>query len=237
MVSASFARAHWPGEDPIGKTLSGYPGPATVIGVVTKATTFVADEEDTVAVYMPLTASDYGDASIAVRVTGDPGRFAGTLIAIAASPDPKLRPSYSLLQKVYDQAVAQHRVLSTVMSLLGGLATLLAAIGLAGLTSYTVGQRMREIGVRVALGAARPRVIRAILRPLVVPVSIGIMSGMLLAASISTVMRNFISGLRPADPAAYLIAIALFALVLALAVSMPARQAIRIQPAEALRHE
>ena len=237
LVSGSFARLRWPGESPIGKTLSVYPGPATVVGVVGRATTFVAGEEDTVAVYMPLTAADYGEASLVVRVSGEPVRFASTLSTVAASLDPKIRPSYTLLQNVYDQTVAQHWLLSTVLSLLGMLATLLAAIGLAGLTGYTVGQRMREIGVRIALGAAGPRVIQAVIRPLAAPVAGGIVGGMLLAAGISAVMRNIISGLRPADPAAYVMAIALFALVMTVAISVPARQAVRIQPTDALRHE
>jgi predicted permease len=237
LVSGSFAGLHWPGENPIGKRLNDYPGPATVVGVVGMATTFVPGEEDTAAVYMPLTAADYGVASLVVRVAGEPVRFASKLSAIAAPLGPKLRPTYSPLQNAYDQTVVRQRVLSTVLSFLAGLATILAAIGLAGLTSYTVAQRVREIGVRIALGATRSDVIRALLRPLAVPVASGIVGGVFLAAGVSAVMRSVISGLRPADPAAYLMAIAALSLVMTLAVSMPARLAVRIQPAEALRHE
>ena len=237
LVSGSYARFHWPDESAIGKTLTGSPGPVTVVGVVGEATTFVAGETDTAAVYMPLTAKDYGQASLVVRVAGDPARFAGTLTGIAESLDPKLIPSYSLLQNVYDQTVATSRALASALSFLGFLATLLAAIGLAGLTGYTVSRRTREIGVRIALGAARPQVIEAVFHPLALPVISGVVGGVLATAGMSTVMSSVMPGLHPAEPVTYLTAIALLGLVMMLAVSAPARRAVRIEPAEALRRD
>jgi predicted permease len=236
LVSESFARWHWPGEDPIGKRLS-VPVPATVVGVVTKAGTFDIQDANAMGVYYPLTLQDYGDATVVIRVAGVPGTLAGTLIGVAGSQDSKLRPVVGLLRTTYDNAVAQSRTRVAILGLLGLLATMLAAIGLAGLTGYTVSQRTREIGVRIALGADRPRVVRAVVRPLAFPVAAGMVSGMLIAGVISTVLRNNLSSLRPADPLAYFMAIGMFVFVIALAVSVPARRAVRIQPAEALRHE
>jgi predicted permease len=236
LVSESFARWHWPGEDPIGKRLS-VAISATVVGVVTKAGTFDIQDADAMGVYYPITPQEYRDASVVVRVARPPGTMAGTLMGAAGAQDPRLRPGYSLLQTAYDNAVAQSRTLAAILGMLGFLATSIAAIGLAGLTGYTVSQRTREIGVRIALGAASPRVVRAVLRPLAVPVAAGVAIGMLVAGAVSAVLRNHLSSLRPADPLAYLMAIALFVLVVALAVTLPARRAVRIQPAEALRHE
>ncbi len=236
LVSASFARWHWPGEDPIGKRLS-VPDAATVVGVVAKAGTFDIQDANAMGVYYPLTPQDYSDATVVVRVAQAPGTLAGTLIKVAGSQDSKLRPVVRLLQTDYGNAVAKSRTRMAILSLLGLLATALASIGLAGLTSYTVNQRTREIGVRVALGAGRTRVIRAVVRPLALPVAIGLIAGMLGSGAISTVLRNNLTSLRPADPLAYFMAIAMFVFVMGAAVSVPALGAVRIQPAEALRHE
>jgi MacB-like periplasmic core domain/FtsX-like permease family len=236
IVSASFARWHWPGQDPLGKRLTNI-SPATVIGVVAKAGTFDVQDPDAMAAYYPILPQDYRDASLVIKVLRDPGRLAAPLTALAATPDPKLRPGYTLLSSAYDGAVAQSRRLVSILSALGLLATFLAAIGLAGLTGYSVGQRTREIGVRIALGAARPCIIRAVLTPLLTPVVFGIAFGILATAGISSVLRHNLSGLRPSDPLAYLTAVAAFVLIVGLAVCIPARRALRIEPAQALRHE
>jgi predicted permease len=236
LVSESYARWQWPGEDPIGKRLT-VPAPATVVGVLVKAGTFDVQDTDSMGLYYPMTSPDYRDASLVVRVAGAPQTLARTLIGVAGSGDVKLRPEYKLLRTAYESAVAQSRTRIDILGLMGLLATLLAAIGLAGLTGYTVSQRTREIGVRMALGAGRRRVVASVIRPLFLPVAVGIVSGMFVAGGISKVLRNNLSSLRPADPVAYLMAIALFVVTIALTISVPARRALRIQPAEALRHE
>jgi hypothetical protein len=236
IVSDSFARWHWPGQDPLGKRLTNI-SPATVIGVVAKAGSFDIQDTDAMAAYYPILPQDFRDASIVVRALRDPGRLTASLIALAGASDPKLRPGYTLLSTAYDGAVAQSRRLVSVLSSLGLLATLLAAIGLAGLTGYSVSQRTREFGVRIALGAGRSGVMRAVLRPLVAPVVCGIALGMLGAAGVSSVLRHNMSSLRPSDPLAYLTAVVAFLVIVSLAVCIPARRALRIQPAQALRHD
>jgi predicted permease len=236
VVSESFARLHWPGEDPLGKRLTNVSS-ATVIGVVAKAGSFDIQDANAMAVYYPILHQDYRDASLVIRTIHDPSGLTATLIALASTPDPKLRPGCTLLSTAYDDAVAQSQRLVSILSALGLLATLLAAIGLAGLTGYSVSQRTREIGIRIALGATRTRVVRAVLRPLLAPLASGIAFGMLAAAAVSSVLRYNLSGLRPSDPLAYLMAIVVFVFVVALAVCFPARRASCVQPAQALRHD
>lgn len=236
VVSESFARLHWPSEDPLGKRLTN-DSSATVIGVVAKAGSFDIQDANAMAVYYPILPQDYRDASLVIRTVSNPGGLTATLIALASSPDPKLRPGCTLLSTAYDDAVAQSQRLVSILSALGLLATLLAAIGLAGLTGYSVSQRTREIGIRIALGATRTRVVRAVLRPLLAPLASGIGLGMLAAVAVSSVLRYNLSGLRPSDPLAYLMAILTFVFVVSAAVSIPARRVFCLQPAQALRHD
>jgi predicted permease len=238
VVSESFARRHWHGEDPLGKALTiTNVSSATVIGVVAKAGSFDIQDADTMAVYYPILTQDYRDASIVIRAVGDPDHLVANFIDLAGTSDPKLRPGCTSLSTAYNDALSKSQRLVSILSALGLLATLLAAIGFAGLTGYSVVQRTHEIGIRIALGASPARVVRAVLRPLLAPVASGVTLGLLAAAAVSAVLRNNLSGLRPSDSLAYLMAIITFGCIVGLAVAIPARRALCVQPAQALRHD
>jgi len=245
IVSESVARWQWPGEDPVGKSLAlGDRG--TVIGVVAKAGTFDLRTEEPLGVYFPPGSRDWtgtpqGEShqpgALVVRVSGRPGDYLGIFANAAKDQDRRLQPDVRLLQPEYDRVIADNRLLSTTVGMLGIVATLLSAIGLAGLTGYTVAQRTREIGVRVALGARGAQVVRAILRPMLRPVGIGFLSGAAGAAGLSLILRRDIFGLRALDATAYLVAIAMFTATMAAATMAPVRRAMSVSPTEALRHE
>jgi predicted permease len=236
IVSDSVARWQWPGEDPLGKSTS-IGGGSTVVGVVRTAGTFNLRTEDSLGVYFPPAVKDWAPAAVVARVSGRPTLYLGTVAAAAKALDPRLTPDVHLLDGEHDRAIADSLKLTAAVGSLGTLATLLAAIGLAGLTAYTVGQRTREIGVRIALGARRTQVVRAVLAPMARPVVMGFAGGMVGAAALSSVLRREIFGLHPLDPLAYLLAIALFLAVMAMAAAGPARRAMRVNPGDALRHE
>ena len=120
------------------------------------------------------------------------------------------------------------------------MALLLSAIGLAGLAGYSVAQRTREIGLRIALGARPGQIVRAILAPMSRAIAIGFVCGALGAAGVGRVLRSGIpamGGINLLDPIAYLMAMAFFGAVVALAIPAPGRRAIRINPGKALQHE
>jgi hypothetical protein len=236
IVSESLARWQWPGEDPIGKATA-LGGGGTVVGVVRSAGTFNFRTEDTLGLYLPSSSKDWAPSAIVARVSGRPAHYLGPFAGAAKALDPRLAPDVHLLDGARDRAIADSLHLVAIVGSLGTLATLLAAIGLAGLTAYTVGQRTREIGVRLALGAHRKQVVQAVLSPMARPVITGFTGGMLGAAAMSSALRREIFGLHPLDPLAYLMAIALFLAVMALASAAPARKAMRVNPADALRHE
>ena len=129
------------------------------------------------------------------------------------------------------------RLLSLLGTFFGGLALLLACIGLYGVMSYAVVRRTREIGIRLAIGARPPSVMWMVLRDSVVLVLIGAALGIPAALGAGRYLRNQLFGVTPADPLAILAAIALMLAVTAAAGYMPARRASRIDPVRALRYE
>lgn len=236
IVGESVARLQWPGEDPLGKRLP-TGDRDTVIGVIRKARTSNPRNDEAMGIYFPPKGKDWAGSTLVVRVTGPPGNFVGLFSSAAKALDQRLQPSVHSLDSEYQEAIRTSLQLASTVGSLGMLATLLSAIGLAGLTAYTVGQRTREIGVRIALGARRPQIVRAVLSSMFWPVTAGFAGGMLGATAISLVLRREIFGFRLLDPPAYIAAIAFFLAVIALATMAPARRAIRVNPSEALRHE
>lgn len=124
-----------------------------------------------------------------------------------------------------------------IISSLGLLAALLAAVGLYGLVSYAVVQRQKEIGLRIALGARTTNVISLVLRQLYGPVGAGICAGIAAAAGLSQLLRRELFGLSHLDPISYAGAIGFFLLVAGLAAFIPARRALRVNPVEVLRYD
>ena len=126
------------------------------------------------------------------------------------------------------------------IAVLGTLAILLSIIGLAGLAGYTVAQRTREIGLRIALGARASHVVRAILAPMSRPIVIGFVCGALGGSAVASVLRSGIptmSRIDVFDPLPYVMAAVFFAVVVALSILAPGRRATRINPIQALQHE
>jgi predicted permease len=235
LVSEALATWQWPGADPLGKNLT-LADPAVVVGVFAPVNTSGVENTGTLEIYYPL-AKDWAESVVVVRVAGRPANYARALEDATSALDRKLRPQARLLETEYQRVVSQSGRIAAAISLLGTVALLLAAIGLAGLTGYTVAQRTREIGVRIALGAGTAQVAMAVIAPLARPVAAGLAFGMLGSAAMATVLRGEIFGLSPLDPIGYLATLAFFSAVLLLATLAPVRRALKVDPSEALRYE
>jgi len=135
------------------------------------------------------------------------------------------------------ESLMRERLMATLSGFFGALAALLASIGLYGVLSYAVAQRTQEIGVRLALGADRGQIVKMIMREATVLLAIGLSVGILLALAAAKTAGALLYGLRPHDPATYLLAATLLAAVAAAASYLPARRASRVDPMVALRCE
>jgi len=233
LISEALARRRWSGEDPIGQTFSG----STVIGMVGDARTVRLSDGNATECYGAIEPSQLADSVMVVRVTGDPRPVAALVAAVLRSRDERLTPSVNLLGDLLDERLSGSRQVAAVTSVLGVSALLLAITGLGGLVAFTVSQRLREIGVRIALGA-RPRdVVQAIARQFAYPLLWGAAAGMALAAGAGFVLSRELYGVSYLDPIAHLGALLLFACVAALAALPSIRRALRVDPIRTLRHE
>lgn len=240
IVTEAAARLMWPDMDALGKTVPWDSRGPTIIGVVRSVSTTTIGATDPLEFYVPQTQSEATDSILVLRVSGEPRDLLSLFQGVASGIDRRLQPVVGSLTDAYNRGLEKiYRPLG-VIAILGAVALLLSSIGLAGLAGYTVAQRTREIGLRMALGAGPSQIVRAILTPMTIPVGAGFLCGILGGSAVVRILRSGISGivgLTVFDPLAYLAAMAFFAAVVGLAVFAPARRAIRIDPSNALQHE
>jgi macrolide transport system ATP-binding/permease protein len=240
IINEATARVLWPDQDALGKTLPWGAQGQTVIGVVRNASTAYVGNPEPREFYLPPSRSDVPDSGLLVRVSGSPRDFVRRLQETARDLDARLQPTVQVVTDTYDREVEKVSAALAVIAILGTVAILLSVIGLAGLAGYTVAQRTREIGLRIALGARASHVVRAILAPMSRPIVIGFVCGALGGSAVATILRSGIptmSGLTVFDPLPYVMAMAFFAAVVGLSILAPGRRATRINPINALRHE
>jgi putative ABC transport system permease protein len=181
-----------------------------------------------------------GGSSIpfAVRTTGDPLAIMADLRRIARDIDPALAIDAAVpLERVISSLTTRPRFYASVLSAFGVIAGFIAVIGLYGVLSYVVGQRTKEIGIRVALGAQRDRVLKLVLRQGAVIVAIGVATGVAGAAALTRYLEGTLYGVDSLDAATFVVVAAAFAAVAMAAAYFPARRATAIDPLTALRHE
>jgi predicted permease len=261
IVNAAFAAKHFAGESAIGRRLrttqpdGGQPGPwRTIVGVVSTARMlgpFNNPGVDDAGFYVPFYAAPVGPvqpepvagrfATVVVKPRGgSPEALAQALRRDVAAVDPNLPLYYVATPKSqHDGLVAQNRIIATMFTIFGGVAMLLAAVGIYGVMSFSVNQRRQEFGVRMALGADRPRILRMVLRQSAWQVGLGVLVGGGLAYAITLLagagIQSVLFDTDPADPAIYTGVIGLIVLVSAIAAVVPARRATRVDPMVALR--
>ena len=152
--------------------------------------------------------------------------------------EPNLRASQVATEReLVDRALSQTRYIAAAWALFSGIALLLTSIGLYGLLSYAVARRINEIGIRMALGARGPQVLRSVLSQILILVSIGLVLGLGLSQLVSFAIRPFVYGVPAHDPRTLSLSIAVLLAVAVIAGYLPARRATLVDPTVALRHE
>jgi predicted permease len=233
VVSESLARRRWPAEDPLGKPYDGN----TVIGVVQNARTVKLSEGGATECYRPIQPRDMPGAVLVARVEGSPRIAASTIRSLMRNEDARLMPHVVALEDALAARLTGQRQAAQLVSVLGACALLLAVTGLGGMVAFTVSQRRREIGVRLALGARPIHVLRAVIGQFSVPLVSGAASGSVLAAVAGMVLARELYGVSGLDPVSHLGAFVLFGAVASLAAVPSLRRAVRIDPVRTLRHE
>jgi putative ABC transport system permease protein len=179
-----------------------------------------------------------GGSYFAVRTSADPWSTAASVRGIVRQIDPAATvDNIATMNQIVSNAMAQPRLYAVLLGLFAAVAVALAAIGIYGVLGFTVTHRTREIGIRVALGARPGQVMALILRQTALLTMLGIVAGVIGAASFSRYLEGLLFGLTPLDPLTFAAVIAVFVAVAALASYVPARRATRIEPQVALRAE
>jgi predicted permease len=243
IVSQSVARHFWPNEDAVGKRI-GYPYDnswMTIVGVVpdTKQDSL----RDTVAssVYTPwMQRSRMSGAEmwVVVRSAIEPAQLTSSLRRIVAETDRTVPVSdIRTMSAVVDRSLNTTRFMTVLVAAFAMLALVLGAVGIYGVMSYLVGQRTREMGIRVALGATRSQVVRLVVGRAVRLATMGGVAGLAAALLTTRALRRWLYGVSPTDPITLAIVAVLFLGVAALASSAPALRATRVDPSRSLREE
>jgi putative ABC transport system permease protein len=141
------------------------------------------------------------------------------------------------LDELVEHARAQNRFVAFLAVVLAAIALLLACIGIAGVTAYSIAQRTGEIGIRLTLGARPSEIVRMVLSQNFAPVAVGLAAGLVLSMALAPLLQGLLFGVKPGDPFNYAAVMAFLAFVGALACYVPARRATRVDPIVALRYE
>jgi len=243
VINQRLAKKLWPDQDAIGKHIWSVPARAekdpvqlTVIGVVrdTRQVSLESATRPEITRAMP----DYTYLTLAVRSASDPTLLTASIKRQIWTLDKDL-PVFDVqtMQDVLDDNLGQRRFDSYLMSIFGGLAVVLACVGIYGVLATTVVQQTREIGVRMALGASRGDVLKMIMGQGLRWVSIGLLVGLTAGFLVTRMLASLLFGVGPTNPITYMAVSAVMLAVAALACYLPAVRAIRIDPMRALRYE
>jgi predicted permease len=243
LVSESFVRKYWPGENPMGRHFDFGNYDRVVAGVVGDVRVRGLERSSEPQVYLPYQQHDkvsngYAPKDLAVRVSENPQALAASLRRIIREADPEQPVSdIRMLSDIVEAETAPRKAQVSVLGAFAVSAFLLAAIGIHGLLAFAVSTRTREIGVRMALGAKSGDIVAMVLRDGLLLATIGIGIGVALAYAASMKLQGILAGVRPSDPVTFLSAAGLCVFMTLVGSLAPALRAVRVDPSIAMRSE
>ncbi len=244
IVSEAMARAYWPGDSPLGKRIGcacNDTTMSTVVGVVGDVRQSPTGDGPTVQpmYYVPMAAAHpWRTMSLVVRTRDDPSSMMHAIARAIASVAPTVAPGSVLtLEHLHDTSLSSQRITSEMMAAFAVVALLLAGVGLYGVMSYSVAQRTHDIGVRTALGAQPRDILRDVLGAAMRLVVVGMIAGIAGAVVMTRGLAHLLTQVKPNDPVSFATAIVGLAIAALIGSYLPARRAMRVDPAIALRRE
>lgn len=244
LISESLARATWPHQDPLGKTIEfgnmdGDMRLLTIVGIVGDVRDRNLETAPSPTVYVnyrqrPLHGQDF---SVVLRANVPPAAVMGAARDIIRALDPDVSPRLRSFQQVFAASLDSRRFNLELVGAFAGTALLLAAVGIYGVMAYWVERRRREIGVRMALGALGSDVLRLVLRQAAWTAAAGVLAGLAGAFALTRTLQSMLYGVGATDPVTFAGVALLLAGVALLASYIPARRATKVDPMVALRSE
>jgi predicted permease len=244
VVDDTFAKAHWPGESPLGKrlkfgALDSKDNPwMEVVGRVAHVKNYGVDEESRVELYLPFLQNPGSGFTLLVKTDAASGVAAASLRAAMGKASPDI-PLYQI--RAVDDIVAersvQRRLAAQLTSVFAAVALALAAVGIYGVMSYAVAQRTQEIGIRMALGAGEEGILQMVLKSGATLALLGVGIGLALAFGLARLISSMLFQTSATDPPTFSLVPLLLLAVALLACWLPARRAARVDPMVALRYE
>jgi macrolide transport system ATP-binding/permease protein len=238
IVNQPFADQYWPGRNPLGRRVLVEDQWRTVVGLVHGFMTRRIGEAPAPVVFLPIAQNPRFYMTLMVRTSYDSTELAPTVRRIVQEIDPQL-PLYAVqtLERHIEGATFAQRAAASMLTLFGGLALVLAAVGTYGVVAYNVSQRTRELGVRMALGAQPRHIVRLIMGGGAAMVGLGVIVGMAGALAVARVLAPLLINVSSADYAALGWGVVLLTMSALAACYLPARRAMRVDPNVALRHD
>jgi putative ABC transport system permease protein len=242
IVNEATARRYWPNEDAIGKRLrQGSDGPwRTVVGVVADAREYEVDAEPPITAFFPVEQYNIASRFVVVRTraNSDASNLTNAVAQEIRRLDPEL-PAYDVAtmdHRLHD-SLARRRLSMFLLGTFAAFALVLAAIGIYGVIAYWVDQRTREIGIRMALGADRGRILRLIASEFFVMIAIGLVLGLVGAFGLTRVMSGLLFGVSATDVTTFGLIPLVLGVIAVAATYLPARRAMQVEPIVAVRAE
>jgi predicted permease len=240
VVNEEFARVNLPGQDPIGHTIEfgnmdGDLRPLTVVGIVGDTREYGLEQPARPTMYVNLVQRPKFSATIVLRSEVDPLAITNAARGVLREVAPDVPPRFVTFRQIYSASLGARRFNLMLVAMFAATALILAVAGVYGVMTYTVMQRRREIGVRVALGAQRGHILRAILAEGLTTTGIGIAIGVIAAVALTRTIQTLLFNVTPTDPVTFALMVVLLAAVATLACYVPARRATATDPMEALR--
>jgi len=241
MLNSAAVRKYFPDENPIGRRIGGSPeenATMEIVGIVRDVKYNSVRDEVPPTMYVPYRQTSGGGVMLEVRTAGDPVSAMGGIREAVRRIDPNLPiMDMSTQMEQIERRFLQEKLFAQANAFFGGLAVLLAAVGLFGLMSYSVARRTNEIGIRMALGARSQDVLTLVMRESMTLVIVGIVIGLAVALGASRLVKTLLFGLAPTDVFSLMTAILVMIAVSAFAGYLPARRASRVDPMVALHQE